>query len=54
MREPSERLPPYTSAFRTIHLRAAGDNHAAIAFYQRLGFTLDTHVPGLRLNRPED
>ncbi len=39
---------------RTIHLRAAGDNHAAITFYQRLGFTLDTHVPGLRLNRPDE
>jgi ribosomal protein S18 acetylase RimI-like enzyme len=39
---------------RTIHLRVAEGNTGAIAFYQSIGFTRDTHVPGMRLNRPED
>jgi ribosomal protein S18 acetylase RimI-like enzyme len=39
---------------RTIHLRVAEGNDRAIAFYRSLGFNLDTHVPGMRLNRPED
>jgi ribosomal protein S18 acetylase RimI-like enzyme len=39
---------------RTIHLRVAEGNTGAIGFYQSLGFTLDTHVPGMRLNRPEE
>lgn len=39
---------------RTLHLRVGADNQGAIAFYQSLGFTLDTHAPGMRLTRPED
>jgi ribosomal protein S18 acetylase RimI-like enzyme len=34
-----------------IHLRVEGSNAAAIAFYERLGFTRDPPVMGMRLTR---
>lgn len=35
---------------KTIHLRTEATNTAARAFYERLGWTADTHILGMRRN----
>ena len=49
VREASRRL--FAQGVPVVHLRVAGDNLAAIAFYESLGLASDPPIVGMRLTR---